>query len=318
MRNPLLLLPLALLGSSAAAQIETRIHRAVSLPFLRLDPRAPVVPRGEGTLSVGLTAANDLRRRPPGGPFVVQEDYEVERLLFRYRKGLPGRADLTVDVPIVSRGPGFLDPIIESWHRYILHVRNGRSDVPFGRSEVIVPGSDRFGSATGVGDVSVAYTREISPRLMATAAVELPTGNASHLLGSGGIDAALGLQWRVPIGRRLDLHLLGGAVAQGSNPELAGERRLVYQEAVVLEYRPNSRDRWILQHQGEASALRSGESRSDSDHRMLSLGYQRRLSDRQTVEAFFSEDGDFLNYRVPGLVNVAPDFSLGLRFTMKM
>jgi hypothetical protein len=319
--RPLVLVALLAGSSVGFAQdfgpIETRIHRSISLPFLRLDPRRDVLGEGERRLSVGLTSANDIRRLQSGGR-IVAEDYEVERLLVRYRQGLRGAMDLTVDLPLMSRGGGFQDPLIDGWHKSVLGIRgNIREGTPYGRSEVIVPGSARFGSAAGIGDVSAVLSKGIDERLMAEVGVKLPTGDASRLLGSGAVDAAADLQWRVPVSRWFGLRLQGGLVFQGKAPRLARSRSVVDQEAVVLEYGPNSRDHWVLQWQSEASALETGVAQSDEAHRVLTLGYQRKLSDRQTLEAFFTEDGDWLNFRVPQLVNVGVDWTIGLRFVTR-
>ena len=125
--------------------IETRNHTALSLPFLRLDPRGAVLAPDAKQLSVGMTIANDYRNMTSGN-LTLLEKYEYERLLFRYRIGLKNDSDLTFDLPIMDRSGGFLDPLIDIYHRMILGLTNNpRIGLPYGLSEVEVPGSHRFG-----------------------------------------------------------------------------------------------------------------------------------------------------------------------------
>ena len=295
--------------------IETRNLRSLSVPFLRIDPRTPVLGKGERSLSVGLQAANDMRRLGGGA---VSEDYEIDRLLLRYRMGMSGGWDVTFDLPFLTRGGGILDPFIEAWHDIVLGGIPGniRTDQPFGRSYVRVPGAS-FGSASGIGDVSMAATKAIDGRTMATVAVKLPTGNGRQILGSGNFDAGLAVQHRVPLGGRFDLYAQLGVIGQGEATDLPSARGLVHQEALALGWRATSRDHWVFQWQSEASATQTGVGGSDASHRLLSLAWQRRISSGQTLEVFFSEDGDWINYRAPELVNIGPDFTAGIRWVRR-
>lgn len=297
--------------------IETRNHRSVDLPFLRLDPRPPVLGAGEQTLSVGMTFANDLRYMKQGA-LRLGEDYEVDELLARWRKGLGRGTDLTVDLPLLSRGGGWMDPLMDWWHQHVLGIYdNLRRYVPYGRSEVILPGDPRFGSAAGIGDVSAVLTHRLRPNLMGEIGIQAPTGDAGRLLGAGNVDAAAAVQASIPVRGPFRLDLQGGVVYQGNDRWLAGQRAWVHQEAIVFQYRRNRRDNWILQWQSEASAVVTGISGSDSTQRVVSLGYQRALSSRRTFEVFFTEDGDWLNYRVPEIANIGPDFTFGLRLVSR-
>ncbi|MGV3615975.1 MAG: DUF3187 family protein [Fimbriimonas sp.] len=315
MRPPVCLFALALSAGAAAQDfgpIETRNLRSLSVPFLRIDPRTPVLEKGERTLSVGFTAANDLRRYGAGA---VDEDYELDRLLLRYRMGLADGWDVTFDLPLLSRGGGFLDPFIETWHDLVLDgfPSHNRAGTPYGRSYVRVPGTS-WGSATGIGDASAWATKRINDRLMATAAIKLPVGNAGQGLGSGNFDIALALQARVPLLRKLDLHLQGGVVAQGAATGLDSTRSLVHQGAAALTYRSSSRDNWVIQWQSEDSATVTGIAPSDAGHRIFSAAWQRRIGAGQTMEFFFSEDQDWPNFPIVRLANQGPDFTAGIRY----
>lgn len=311
MRGIALILALSPFLAWGQGPIETRNGIAASLAFLRLDPRGPILAPGERTLSVRLMSANNLRFE--GG---VREDQETERLALRYRRGLV-RGEWWVEVPFLSRGGGFQDPLIEGWHE-MLGIRNFRGTVSYGRVEERLASSGSFGSATGVGDVVGAYSRPLGPQALWTVAVKLPTGNAGGLLGSGGIDVAASAYARWKLGPSFDLYGQLGVVLQGEGTRLDRARRWVDQEALALEYRPNSRDGWVLQWQSEPSAIFTGRENVDGPHRQLTLGYTRRLGEQDSLQVYFNEDGDFLNYGIPELVNVAPDFTVGIGWTKRL
>ena len=288
--------------------LDTRNHEAASLAFLRLEPRGGLLGRGERSIALDLSSANLLRFE--GG---YREDQETERLGVRLRWGV-ARGEWSLEAPFLSRGGGFQDPLIEAYHR-LIGVDNLRSDVRFGRVEERIPGSGSFGSALGIGDLSAGYSRPFGRSLFGTLAVKLPTGNAGGLLGSGGVDVGASLYRRWGLGRNFALYGQLGGVVQGPASRLDHARTLVHQESLALEYRANARDGYVFQFQGEPSALIVGNKAYDGPHRSLSLGWNRRLGGRNALQVYFTEDGDFLNYRVPELVNVAPDFTFGVNLT---
>ncbi len=310
MRRAPLIIALFPFLAQAQGPIETRNGQAASLAFLRLDPRGGLLAPGERSFSVSFLSANNLRFE---GDF--REDQETERLAFRYGWGV-SRGEWRVEVPFLSRGGGFQDPLIDGYHK-LLGVGKFRGTIPYGRVEERLPGSGSFGSATGLGDVVGTYSRAMGPQALWSVAVKLPTGNAGGLLGSGAVDVGASVfgQWK--LGPRWNLYGQLGVVFQGDPPRLAHARSLVDQESLSFEYRPNSRDGYVLQWQSESSALVTGESFPDGPHRQLSFGYNRRLSGTDSFQAYFNEDGDFLNFRAPWLVNIAPDFAIGLRWTRR-
>ena len=311
-------LPALLLTCVASAQegpLETRIHRAIDLPFLRIDPRGDVLGKGTQSLSVSLTSANDLRSMSSQAGALF-EDYEVERFLVRYRKGLGNGFDYTIDLPVVDRGGGFMDPFIEFWHQHVLGIHgNIRDNIPYGQSQVNLPDGSRYSSAFGIGDLSGAITKQVSSGLQVTTAVKVPTGNAGALIGSGAFDAALSLEDRFHLTSRWDLYVQLGEVFQGKATSLANSRPWVHQESLSLVKHANRWDDWIIQWESEASAIVTGIAGSDSSQRSLSLAYRRKWKDH-SIEAFFTEDGDWLNFRVPELVNIAPDFTIGVHYNL--
>ncbi len=210
-----------------------------------------------------------------------------------------------------------MDPLIRGFHD-LVGISNFRASVPYGRVEEKLGASGSFGSATGLGDAVGTLSRPLGPQALWTVALKLPTGNAEELLGSGGVDfgSALFSHWK--LGPRWSLFGQAGFVLQGKPSRLKDARTLIDQESLAIAYRLNSRDSWAFQWQSEPSAIKTGVRFVDGPHRQLSLGFTRHTTKSESVQAYFNEDGDFLNFSVPELVNIAPDFTIGLRWTKRL
>ncbi len=306
-------------GEVSQGPISTRNGRVVSLPFLRFVPRADFLGKGEDSLETSIQVINDVRRDPQdlSKPAVLFEDQETQRLSFLYSKGIATNLEASFELPFLARNGGFMDPIIAWWHHTILppsfRVRNF---LPFGQCFVTIPGVGTFQSAEGVGDVSGFLRKRLSPKFIASVGVKAPTGNPGGLLGSGAFDGGANLEYRTLLRKKLQLDASAGLVVQGKPTVLKHGRTLVDQEFLGLTYLRNSRDAWIAQWQAESSATNIGLASNDGPHRMLTFGYERRLTDKERLDLYFSEDHDL----VPGaplLVNIAPDFTIGVRFVRR-
>lgn len=297
----------------AEGPIPTRNQRAVSLAFLRMEPLGPALPEGVKEARVAWILANDLRASDN-----LMEDYEVSRILFAYRKGLPGDAEWGVQMPWVSRGGGILDGVIDWWHANVLGWTDPlRDQTPRNGSVVQLPGSRRFGSADGFGDVTVWYGKGWGGRWIARGALKLPTGNARELLGSGAIDAGVRIEREVRVGARLKGFAGVGAVWQGRPTHLAGARDVVLQASVSLVWAMGHGTELVVQWDHEDSALRLYQSANDAPHRLLTFGCRMALDNRRQLELFFSEDRDLFNGSFPEGANIGPDFTLGAALTAR-
>lgn len=307
---------LILSGSLTAAQdfgpIATRNHRAVSLPFLRFEPSPNLLGPGKRRWEASWTAANDFRRPGDGA---VAEDYEVHRLGLLYREGFGEGLEWAVEVPWISRNGGFLDPVIDWWHESVLGWSDRRRNgTPFGGTSIQMPQGSFSGSADGLGDVSLFLSKSFGKGVVGSVGLKLPTGNARQLLGSGAVDVGAYVQAQFPVARKLRLHAQFGLVAQGKATELEDSRPLIHQEGLALVWQANSRDAWIAQWQAEASSSRAFLRGSDNPHRLITIGYKRKLSDRYNLDLFFSEDRDLFSGQFPKVANIGPDFTVGVRF----
>lgn len=298
--------------SQTVDPIATRNHRALSLAFLRLQPRGLLLTERSTELAFGWTLANDLRlARSPGSP-TIEEDYEVSRLGVTVRRGLSPALEGFLEASLIERGGGSLDAVIDWWHRNVLFWTDPlRDESPRGRSLIALPDGSRFGSAAGLGDITAGLSGRFRDDWLWTFAMKIPTGNATALLGSGGWDVGIALQRATSWGDRWSWGTQFGAVWQGPAKALRDSRRWVDQEALWLGYRYNSRTDLILQWQSEASALRSGIPASDAAHRLVTFGYRRRIADGQWLDVFISEDRDLPSGAIPEIANTGPDFTIG-------
>jgi len=306
----------------AAAQdfgpIATRNHRALDLPYLRFDIRGGLVPAGQSEWMFSATSANDSRFEPRPGPPKVFEDQETERFLVRYRKGLRSGFEFGIEVPFLWRGGGFMDPFIVDWHKIVLRWTDAfRAFDPIGKCLIQVPGSI-YGAAAGFGDTSLYLSKTVNRHLDLGLGLKLPTGNPGELLGSGGFDAGFSAQYRQTLPRKWTLFAMLGCVAQSPGNALDSARGLVHQEALAFTWQRSAKDSWVLQWQGEASAVVTGNARSDMTQRAVTFGYQRKLPRERMLELSFTEDRDLFAGHWPEGASIAPDFTIHVGLTSRV
>jgi len=291
--------------------IDTRNHRPYSLIFLRLPGHTRALNPGQKEWSLGVTGANDIRIGPG-----LLEDGETWRWNFRYREG-GKQGDVFVEIPLLVRGGGWMDPWIDGWHKSVLRAKYAdRENSPMSRIAYRLPNGQNFGSGSGIGDVVVGLTKNLTPRTAAKVALKLPTGNPTELLGSGSPDFGFSVVHRVP-GKKWTASLEVGLVAQGKATRLRGAPALSEQAILTGIYRPSAREEWILQWQHEKAPVRTGVNSADQPHRLLTLGYRIQCAEGKWLELYFSEDQDIVNGRVPWLARVGPDFTAGLRWIVR-
>lgn len=291
--------------------VATRNHRAVALPFLRLVPLGRALKPGERETDVSWHLANDFRSS--GSVF---EDSETLRLVYRGRWGLKNGMEAFVEVPFINRGGGALDPLIDWWHQFALTYKDPlRDSTAFGGSSVRRDGHYDFGSAAGFGDLTVGLAKNISDKWTLRGAVKLPTGNARQLLGSGGLDVGFAAEYQTKIAKQVHVVTHFGFVLQGRATALANTRTFVHQEGFGLVWKPHKRDAWVGQWQGESSPTEDGQTQAT--HRVITFAYQRMLTDNSMLELMFTEDRDLFSGAWPEGANLGPDFTMGMRFTIR-
>lgn len=131
-------------------------------------------------------------------------DGEMYRLAVVVRYGVSPRWEAGIEIPYLSQGKGFLDSQIDNWHKTIGLHQSSRDNAPknnlnysYVKDGIRKLWMDR--TASGIGDISLMggfslYDVHDSKRhdgVALKAALKLPTGESSSLLGSGSTDFSL-------------------------------------------------------------------------------------------------------------------------------
>jgi len=291
------------------APLDLRNHRPVALAFLRIPSLGRALTEGTKEMSISLIGANDIRKDAS-----TLEDAETWRINARLRKGTK-EGEWFIEMPLIVRGGGWLDPIIDGWHKTVLRAKYPLRDTTkmFG-SRIYSAGSHDFGSAFGLGDITIGGGKNIGKEWTARAAVKLPSGNPARLLGSGAPDLGIAMAYAASISKRWSVAGQIGLVIQGKATSMKGTNSLVDQEMLALIYAPNSSSQWVLQWDAERAPLHTKSGTTNGPHRTMSLGYRMKLGSDGMIEGFFSEDADIVDGRQPWIANIGPDFTAGLRY----
>ena len=234
-RSAALLLVLLPVGVCASAQtwLPVRSHN----PFLQ----AFGVPAAEGAetrlpgetafrLSFDISNHADLDETDSE---LAELDGESYFLNFAVRRGLANGAEIGLDLPFVAHHGGFLDAPIEHWHD-LWGLSNSHREAPrnllrFGYAASDADAFELTSSAGGIGDIRLSVALPLgqsahgAARFALRAGIELPTGDADELLGSGAIDWSLSFHADRSLqvaGRELRMSALVGALFPGDSGTL--------------------------------------------------------------------------------------------------
>lgn len=269
---------------------------------------------GKSRLRADFIAANVMSAYPRHYPTMLQ-DIEADVLRVTWSHQERQGWEWEVSVPVITEGPGFMDPLIEWYHRSILNFKSVRDLVPYGGHRVILPGQPTYTGGTGLGDTDLFARFPIDRQTIAAFGLKLPTGNPNALLGSGNLDAGVSLERFIPIGPSWGLTLQAAEIAQGIARQLNGTRPLTWQLGAALTWKAGKKDDWTLQWQRESSALNTGQPGEDQIHALTAVAWQHKLNSRQRLSLYFIEDFDFLNTNGVSGVGIGPDFTTGISFT---
>jgi hypothetical protein len=310
---------------SPRGPISIRNARPYNMNFLQFLPEAPdILPHNTSRFGLQFDVINNMLQPAPDHGVQVIEDNEVQRLLFSWRRGVCGNMEAGLFVPILYRDGGFLDEIMNAWHRFfaignIEDVPAGRENIPPYHSilRVTDPSGNLLvnqGNAFGIGDISLTLKRPLisstsRSALAARVGLKLPTGNPGLVLGSGSLDAGLSVDGRYNFGRDIIAYGTLGGIVMTKATRIPNPARSMLQYFGGIEYRPNNRDSWLWQIDGNSRPLRTGNAFADRENISATFGYKRVLDRHLVLGASFSENGDYHNYKIPVLGNIGPDFT---------
>ena len=302
--------------------------RPLQSVFLHLRPDNPdVLAPKQSALGIQLDIANDLLIPKPDAGGVVEEDFETQRLLVFYRRGLGRRLEARLDTQIIARNGGILDGFIQGYHD-ILGINGNGQDNPVGRGNrakgrAVLAFQNANGTgisggrAFGLGDTTLSLSRQLAAGRFAAAArgaVKLPTGSGGKVLGSGGFDGGLGVDARFQFARNWALFGNAGAYLYGG-ADVPDAKKHGLSGGLGLERRVGKGQSVVAQINADSRVVSTGNSFADRAPVVASVGYKRQWQSG-ALWAFFSENGDYTNYNAPFFGNIAPDltFRVGYEF----
>ena len=282
---------------------ENPLLRGLYLP-LASDARADASP----TFTAAFTISNTVNAETRGAQsLLVDGESDTLRLSFDASPAPGWRYRLTV--PVIHDSGGFLDGIIDSWHRFFGLPRGER---PYYAKNQIQYAYDSGGPGgvqvrldhpqTSVGDVAAEagwFAADDDARTVSLwAGVGAPTGSVANLTGDGAWDAAM---WAHFASRHPGWQLAGEAgIVQTFGDELfGGEAHRSSGFARIAATRALG-PRWSLRAQldGQSRRVNDTDLRFLGPSLQLTLGAAFRTRGRWKIEAGFAEDA---------AVNTAPD-----------
>jgi hypothetical protein len=307
--------------------LDLRNQWTFQLAFLDFAPQSGQTLRaGDERTTVALDIANDLFI-PASGPNGVHVDTETQRLDYSLRHGVGRDLEWQVEVPIEWRDGGLLDPLVETYHRFVGFDQPSEDDI-IGRKNIgdfhsVIDVTDPLGrtlydtgTAFGVGDTTLALKQGLGRPGRLDAAVrvgaKLPTGNAEDLIGSGAVDYGgdIDLDYRASSRLTIDTD---GSVARIGRPTHIGllqANNTMDHLMIAIEYRVDGRTEWILQNDQSGVGIVTGDAFADGVQSGIAVGFRRQWGARRAFYAAFTENGDIANYDAPWLAYNGPDVTV--------
>jgi Protein of unknown function (DUF3187) len=264
------------------------------------------------SLSATLSLTNTLNvENRPQESVLVDGESDVLRLTYENSLWQSWRYRFTV--PIIHDSGGFLDSVIDRWHRWFGFNPGNRPFYP--KNEIVYAYSGRVNvditqSQTGIGDASGElgwYPIDDAHRTVSFwGGLEAPTGSVSKLTGDGAWDGAVwahgALRWpKWQLAAELGLaQPFGDEIFAGDAHKTSVFARLAATRALG--------SLWSLRAQldGQSGRVQDSDIRLLGPSLELTIGAVRRLGEHWRLEFGFAEDA---------AVNTAPDitFFLGIR-----
>jgi hypothetical protein len=187
------------------------LARGFALPALG----ETAVPRGGvSAWRLGYEVANEFVVEGACAVECLVLDGETRRLRLDYRAGLGDGWDVSLHVPWVKRGGGFLDGWIEDWHGWWGLPNGGREafaqdafQYRYRRGATVL--LDETEGASGLGDVSVGLGRSLGGAGALRALVKTDSGDGPALSG-GNAGAAVWLDLALPLSHGWDGYFAAG------------------------------------------------------------------------------------------------------------
>ena len=184
--------PLPLYNQSALA-------RGFELPTLG---ETAVLAAGDARTELRFDLTTEYHASGDVGESVVL-DGETDLLTLAFRRGLGAGLELTIDVPVMYQGGGFMDGPVENWHSAFGLPNGGREDAPrnrylyqYQRNGELLLDNDRSGA--DFGDVRFGLGWQALDGLALRGEFKFASGSSKHLSG-GNNGAAVWADYALPL-----------------------------------------------------------------------------------------------------------------------
>ena len=222
-----------------------------------------------------------------GSP-VFLVDGETHRVELALHRGVGGNLEFGVTLPISRIGGGWSDRVIEDVHQ-TLNIANGNREAFRRNSETVYLQSATTlyirnrSAGFALGDIAISSKYELKSlegrdvSMAVTGVLELPTGDARTLDGSGSIDGGLQLAASRDFSRTR-FHASVGVLRLGANRQLGTRAQLVVTDTVGISHLLSDRTSAVVQMTVSESPFRNvGIAEFNRRSHQLSIGMQRRI-----------------------------------------
>jgi len=190
--------------------------------FLHLN--TPIMEKAAQEDSIALNLSySSVFMKKMSSDWLLDLDLELAEFTFTYKKNLPGRIELGLEVPLLGFSSGILDQPLESYHSAFGFPDYGRSRFPknefhyrlLRKGKVVVEGES---GRVGPGDLRLTGKKDfpLGETLLAVKAdLEFPTGDPNTGFGNGSLDWGLAVIGERKLGQTFNLTGALGLVRPG-------------------------------------------------------------------------------------------------------
>jgi hypothetical protein len=212
---------------------------------LPVNTAPDLLPQDGSSLYLQLDLTNNSKDAQASREQIVL-DGETYHATLVYQRGLAKGWQMGVTLPLIGHHSGFMDNFIEGWHDIFGFSNGDREDWPqnrltFSYTRDGVNEVELEEGSTGIGDLQLQISRPFFTAVEEAtwrwhASLELPTGDADRMQGSGSVDLALWVSGAYPeLFKRWDIggYLHAGLVRTGDGDLLPDhvERRVWFSGA---------------------------------------------------------------------------------------
>jgi len=314
------LVPIAAAGDLGQPFYSRNLNPFVQIFGLPAVEGAKLTPEGRTEARLVFDVANNFTSDIVQGEHIEIKG-ETYRSVVALRYGLGKNLEVGIDLPHVYHGRGHLNDFIIDFHDTFGLPQGGRDTAPNDDlAYVYIDNGNNLvsvaGSASGIGDVLLSAAMPLwkdggdSRRLALRAALKVPTGSASNLLGSGSTDFSLRLSGEdrqtFANARITGFGTLGALVMTEGDVIPDRQRHIVGFGTVGLGWQPLS---WLalkLQLDGNTAFYNSELYQLDYFSTQLILGGTIGFTENLLLDIAISEDIS---------IDAAPDvtFNISLR-----